>query len=191
MKEQLRTFVESFGFLTKEEIEIIIKYTVLKKYKKGDFLLKEGAISKECHSVIKGCVRSFKIIDGVEKTTSFFVEGDPINTFSSYANQEPSEYYIECLEDCILTVGNDSLIDDMCERIPRLNKFIRIEVEKEAGKFQERLTSFISSSPQERYVKLLETNPALVNRVPQIYMASYIGVTPESFSRIKKRIFTK
>lgn len=191
MKEELRSFVESFGFLTKEEIDVIVEYTVLKEYKKGDFLLKQGEIAKECFSVIKGCIREYKIIDGVEKTTSFFVEGEAVNSFSSYANNKPSEYYIECLEDCLLTIGNDSLVDAMCERIPRLSKFIQMEVEKEAGKVQERFASFVSSSPEERYVELVETNPALLNRVPQIYIASYIGVTPESFSRIKKRIFSK
>jgi CRP-like cAMP-binding protein len=191
MKEQLRNFVESFGFLTKDEIDIIVQYTVLKKFNKGDFLLKEGEVSKECFSIIKGCIRTYKIVDGIEKTTSFFVEGEPVNTFSSSANNEPSEYFVECLEDCILTVGNESLIDDMCERIPRLNKFIRMEVEKEAGKYQERVASFISSSPQERFVELLETNSGLINRVPQIHIASYIGVTPESYSRIKKRVFDK
>jgi uncharacterized Fe-S cluster-containing radical SAM superfamily protein len=127
----------------------------------------------------------------MEKTTSFFVEGEAVNLFSSYANNKPSEYYVECLEDCMLTIGNDSLVDAMCERIPRLSKFIRMEVEKEAGKFQESFASFVSSSPEERFVQLLEASPALMNRVPQIYMASYIGVTPESFSRIKKRIFSK
>lgn len=66
MKEQLRSFVESFGFLTKDEIDIVVEHTVLRQFKKGDFLLKEGEHAKECFSVIKGCVRTYKIVEGME-----------------------------------------------------------------------------------------------------------------------------
>ena len=191
MKEEFRAFVSNFEFLNAEEIDIIIDHTVLKEFKKGTLLLKEGNVAKECYAFIKGCIREYYIKDGIEKTTSFFTEGQAVNSFSSYANKVPSKHYLTCSEDCILTVGNQSLIDQMCERLPRLNDFIKSEVEKDAGALQERMAFFMTSSPEERFADLMENNPGLLNRVPQHQIASYIGVTPESFSRIKKRTYQK
>lgn len=191
MKEMFKSFVESFQFLAPDEVQIIVDNSVLRSLKKGGFLLKEGEVSRECHAVIKGCVREFIIKDGIEKTVSFFTEGDPVNTFSSAVQGTPSKSYLECLEDCVVTVGTDSLIDEMIEHIPRLEHFMRVEVEKEAGKIQDRLSDFMISTPEERFVSLINTQPNLIHRVPQILIASYIGVTPESYSRIKKRVFEK
>lgn len=79
----------------------------------------------------------------------------------------------------------------MIERVPRLEKLIRREVEKEAGKVQDRMSDFMISTPEERFVTLINNQPNLIHRVPQVLIASYIGVTPESYSRIKKRVFEK
>ncbi len=186
-KEQLRQFISSFSILEKDEIETIIDHTIVKEFKKGTHLLKEGQVAKECYAVIKGCIREYYLKDGIDKTTAFFTEGQPVNSFSSYTNQVPSKHYLQCSEDCLVTVGNQSLVDEMCERIPRLSEFIKNEVEKDAGKLQERMAAFMTSSPEERFQNLLEDNPSLMNRVPQHQIASYLGVTPESLSRIKKR----
>jgi CRP-like cAMP-binding protein len=191
METQLRNFINSFQFLTPDEVDILVSDTVLRAVPKGSFLLKKGERSGECYAVIKGCIREFIIKDGVEKTVSFFVEGDPVNSFSSQVIGSPSKSYFECLEDCVVTVGNESLIDEMIVKIPRLEKLIRKEVEKEAGRMQDRLSLFMISTPEERFVSLMDTQPNLIHRVPQVLIASYIGVTPESFSRIKKRVFEK
>lgn len=188
-KEEFRKFVSNFSFLTPEEADTIVEHTVLKEFKKGTMLLEEGNVSKECYAVIRGCVREYFIKDGIEKITAFFTEGQAVNSFSSYTNQVPSKHYLVCSEDCLLTVGNQSLVDQMCERIPRLTEFIRTEVEKDAGALQERMAAFMTSSPEERFTDLLENNPGLMNRVPQHQIASYLGVTPESLSRIKKRAY--
>lgn len=141
--------------------------------------------------MIRGCVREFYLKDGLEKTTAFFMEGQSVNSFSSYTNKVPSKHSLECSENCLLTVGNQSLVDQMCERIPRLTEFIKNEVEKDAGELQERIASFMISSPEERFSGLMENNASLMNRVPQHQIASYLGVTPESLSRIKKRAYQK
>lgn len=191
IKNEFRKFVSNFSFLNADEIEIIVEHTVLKEFKKGTVLLKAGMISKECYAVVRGCVREYYIKDGLEKTTAFFTEGQSVNSFSSYTNQIPSKHFLECSEDCVLTVGNQSLIDQMCERIPRLTEFIKNEVQKDAGALQERMALFMTSSPEERFLDLMENNPSLMNRVPQHQIASYLGVTPESLSRIKKRAYQK
>lgn len=191
MKNEFRAFISNFPFLNTNEVEIIVENTLLREFKKGSVLLKKGSISKECYAIIKGCVREFYLKDGMEKTTAFFTEGQSVNSFSSYTNQVPSKHFLECSEDCILTVGNQSLVDQMCERIPRLTEFIKSEVEKDAGALQERMAFFMISTPEERFSELMKNNPSLMNRVPQHQIASYLGVTPESLSRIKKRIYKK
>lgn len=191
MKKEFRAFISNFPFLNADETEIIVENTLLREFSKGSTLLAAGSISKECYAIIRGCVREFYLKDGVEKTTAFFTEGQSVNSFSSYTNQVPSKHFLECSEDCLLTVGNQSLVDQMCERIPRLTEFIKNEVEKDAGALQERMASFMTSSPEERFSDLMETNPSLMNRVPQHQIASYLGVTPESLSRIKKRAYQK
>ena len=191
MKEEFRVFISNFPFLKDDEIETIVKHTVIKEFKKGTILLKEGTICKECYAVIRGCVREYYIKNGLDMTTAFFTEGQSVNSFSSYTNQVPSKHFLECSEDSLLTVGNQSLVDQMCERIPRLTEFIKNEVEKDAGELQERMASFMTSTPEERFTDLMKNNPGLMNRVPQHQIASYLGVTPESLSRIKKRAYQK
>ena len=191
MKDEFRTFISNFSFLNENEAEIIVENTLLGEFKKGYILLKEGTVSKECYAVVRGCIREFYLKDGLEKTTAFFTEGQSVNSFSSYTNQVPSKHFLECSEDCLLTVGNQSLVDQMCERIPRLTEFIKNEVEKDAGELQERMASFMTSSPEERFSDLMKNNPSLMNRVPQHQIASYLGVTPVSLSRIKKRAHNK
>jgi signal-transduction protein with cAMP-binding, CBS, and nucleotidyltransferase domain len=191
MNKDLISFLENFKILTKQEIEIIADHTNLREFKKGTILLSEGVVSKECYAVIKGCVREYYIVDGDEKTTAFFTEGQPVTSFTSYASEKASKHYLVCAEDSLLTVGNQSLEKEMCERIPRLESFIRQEVEKQTGELQNKLASFMTTSPEQRFLKLMETNPGLTNRVPQHQIASYLGITPESLSRIKKRVYAK
>lgn len=183
--------IANFEFLTKEKVDTLVAHIKLKSFKKGSLLLVEGKVAKECYAVVKGCVREYHLKDGLEKTTAFFTEGQAINSFSSYSNQIPSKNFLECTEDCILTIGNDSLVEQMCARLPRLQEFMQIEVEKDAGALQERMAFFMSSSPEERFEDLLKNKPGLLNRVPQHQIASYLGITPESLSRIKKRSLQK
>lgn len=189
--EVLKNFLKSMNMLTNDEMNLILNRTKTRSYKKGDIILREGQISKECYFVLQGCVREYYLIDGEEKSTGFYTEGQPMTSFTSYPGKKPSKHFLVCAENCIVTVGNDDLIGEMCSIIPRLEPIIRQEVEKETGKMQEEMARFITSSPEERYKNLLEKRPELLNRVPQHQIASYLGVTPESLSRIRKRLLTE
>lgn len=191
MKDALIQFLQGFELLTAEEIDIIADHTQLKTFKKGTILLEEGEVSKKCYSVIQGCVREYYIIDGIEKTTAFYTEGQPVNSFTSFINETASKHYLECVEDSTLTVSDQQLEQEICQRIPRLEQVIRQEVERNTGLLQDQLAAYITSTPEQRFTKLLEEQPGLVGRVPQHQIASYLGVTPESLSRIKKRVFSK
>jgi CRP-like cAMP-binding protein len=191
MSEVLIDFLNNFQILTPQEISVIAENTIVKEFKKGTLLLKEGQTAKNCFSILKGCIREYYIVNGDEKTTAFFTEGHAVTSFTSYTNQTPSNHYLICVEDSTLTVSNQSLEKEMCDRLPRLESIIRIEVEKNTGKAQDNFAEFRISSPEQRYLKLIETRPNLINRIPQHQIASYIGVTPESLSRLRKRMAKK
>ncbi len=191
MKEELRKMLLNYPLLSDEEIDLIVESANVQLFKKGTELLSEGQVSKECYSVLKGIVREFYMVDGEEKTTAFFTEGQAVNSFSSYSDKKPSKHYLVCSSDCILTVGNEALEEEMCKRIPKLEGIIRKELESVSGLAQDEFASFITSSPEQRYLNFIESRPNLFNRIPQHQIASYLGITAESLSRIRKRIFSK
>jgi CRP-like cAMP-binding protein len=191
MKEVLDRFLKGFTYLTPDERSLLVENTQLQEVKKGTVLLEEGQIARNCYAVLKGCVREYYIKDGVERTTAFYTEGDPVNSFSSVSKRVASKHYFVCAEDCLLTVGSEDLIESMCVLIPRLETLIRQEVEKGMGALQDRMAFLLTSSPEERFSDLLDTRADLMQRVPQHQIASYLGITPESLSRLKKRLYKK
>ena len=185
MVDQIIQFIASYIPLTDEEVEFIRELNVIESYEKNTILLSEGQVAKECYFVLKGCVRSYYLIDGDEKTTEFYTEQQAITPIS-YVTEQPSEYYLSCLEDCVVSLGrkNDLLI----ERIPRIKNLIIQFNSEQLVKNQISFDTFKNFSPEMRYLKLQETRPDLINRIPQYHLASYLGVTPESLSRIRKRL---
>lgn len=191
MEKELLQLFEDFPTLSKEEVTAIASNIATREFKKGTILLREGKISKECYTVLTGCVRKYYIKDGEEKTTAFYTEGEPVASFTSYINRSPSDHYLVCAEDCLLAVGTKEKEDEMIAKFPKLETIIRSEMEKNSGKAQEEMASFITSSPEERYQNLLNNRAELLNRVPQHQIASYLGIKAESLSRLRKRIQSK
>ena len=187
MINNLIEFLSAYGNLSQNSFEIILKSNLIKEFKKNDILLKEGQYAKECYFVLKGCLRSYYLLNDEEKTTSFFVENDPI-TPVSYTMEEPSKYYISCLENSIVTVGNKSITKNLLKEHPEINQlFININ-EAQLASNRESLDSYINLSPENRFRKLVDERPELIQRVPQYHLASYLGIKPQSLSRIKRRI---
>lgn len=176
--------------LTSDEVILIVDNANIRSFKKGTVLLREGQVAKECFFVLKGLVREYYLKDGEERSTNFYTEMQPVNSFTSHSRAKASRHFFVCAEDCVLTVGTDSLEQEMCRRIPRLESIIRQEVENNTGKIQDEMAKFITSTPEELYTDLVENRPELLNRVPQHQIASYLGVKPETLSRIRKRMLT-
>jgi len=191
MKQILKKMLESYGVLSEKEIQLIVDHANVQSFKKGTILLKQGEVSKACYSVLKGCVREYYIVNGEEKTTGIFTEGQPVNSFTSFTANTPSKHYLMCAEDCVLTIGTQQLEEEMCQRVPCLESIMRKEVERLSGQAQDEFAFFMTSTPEERYLRLLDTRPELFQRLPQHQIASYLGITPESLSRIRKRVFSK
>ncbi|MBL4710185.1 MAG: Crp/Fnr family transcriptional regulator, partial [Flavobacteriales bacterium] len=186
LKETIRAMISKFQLLNKEEIEIIVEKTIVDEFKKGTLLLKEGQIPKKCYMVVEGCVREYIIKDGEEKSTAFFIEGDTFTPHSK--DSKPSTYYWECAEDCILTISNKNYEEELRALLPRLDSVFQEIAVGKINNLRNEWNLFITSSPEERYHNLIETKPHLLDRVPQHQIASYLGMKPQSLSRIRKRI---
>lgn len=184
----LQQFMAQFGELTAEEQQQIAENLVVEAYPKGKLLVKAGDVCRYCYFVLEGCLRQYKLADDTEVTIQFYTEREAAVDFNSYVNQVKSESYLVCLEDTIVIEGNLEQETDMYERFPKLQQITRAMMEQDFGKMQEQFSRFIASNAEERYVYLLNNRPDLLQRVPLQYLASYIGVTPESLSRIRKRI---
>jgi CRP-like cAMP-binding protein len=191
MANDIDRYLRSSGILTDEEIEVLRHMMTIKTFKKGTFLLKEGQIATLVYNNLKGCVREYYLKDGEEKTISFYTEGDAVSSTQSYVLQVPSKHYLECIEDTTLTVVSYKNDVEFKKRFPRLAIMCYSKTEEELGVYQGLTAEYMVSTPEERYLKLVETRPDLLNRVPQYQLASYIGVTPESLSRIRNRIHSR
>ncbi len=189
--DEMITSIVEYGTVTSDEAKEIVKAMRFEKFPKGHLLIKEGDFVKDCFSLIKGCVRQYQLIDGSEKTTAFYTDGQGISSFTSVAKKVASIHYFECLEDCDLAVISIEKELELYKKYPNFESLSRAGMENQLGEYQDMMAKFISLKPEERYLDLLENNPDLIKRVPQYHLASYLGVSPETLSRIRKRIATK
>ncbi len=190
MENEILKYLAKYIPITKELEEEIGKIEFVRKYKKGTVLLGEGKISNECYFVFKGCIRSYYLKDGDEKTTEFYTE-EQVAIPSAYGKKTPSEHYLECVEDTIAGVGTPELEAEMYLKFPQIESLNRALGEVIMANYIDSFAEFKMASPEERYLHLLKTRPGLIQRVPQHQIASYLGIKPESLSRIRKRTSNK
>jgi CRP-like cAMP-binding protein len=189
--EEMITCISENGFIAPEEAREIIEAIRIEIYPKGHHLIKEGELVQDCFSLIKGCVRQYQIIDGVDKTTAFYTDGHGISSFTSASKKVASNYYFECLEESKLAIISIEKELELYKKYPNFESLSRAGMENQLGEYQDIMAKFITQKPEERYLDLLEKRPDLINRVPQYHLASYLGVSAETLSRIRKRIFKK
>jgi CRP-like cAMP-binding protein len=189
-EQVLIDFTSQFMSLSDAEINTILDMVTIKAYKKGKLLLREGQIGHICYFVLQGCVRQYYLVDGIEKTTDFFTEGQPVSPTLVFENK-PSKSYLVCNEDCIVVEGTSDDEQAFLMQMPRMETLSRIGIESELQRTHEVHAEYVIASPMERYKNLLQNRPELLDRVPQYQLASYLGITPESLSRIRKRIMKK
>lgn len=190
MQDILFEFISKYISLTEEEKNAIISLDLFRSVKKGTILLKEGQRSKDGYFILKGCIRKYYIKNGEEKTTDFFTEMEGL-TPHCVTNNTPSEYYISCVEDTILTVADPDIGVEVNAKFPKFDIMCRMLSEELLAKEQIDFDEFKTSSPEQRYLNLLQKRPELIQRVPQHQLASYLGIKPQSLSRLRARIIEK
>ncbi|MBN8688153.1 MAG: Crp/Fnr family transcriptional regulator [Chitinophagales bacterium] len=190
MKNILFDFISKYVSLTEDEKNALLSLDLFHSVKKGTLLLKEGQNTKESYFVLKGCIRTYYLIDGEEKTTAFYTEMDVL-TPQCVINKAPSEYFISCVEDSILSISNADMEIEINSKFPKFDIMCRKLSEQLLAKQQLDFDEFKTSSPEQRYLNLLQKRPDLVQRVPQHQLASFLGIKPQSLSRLRARISEK
>ncbi|AXI10303.1 cyclic nucleotide-binding domain-containing protein [Oceanobacillus sp. 143] len=190
MREKLLKYMTEFTKLTEEEQQEITEAILIEEYKKGTYLIRQGdAPTTKCYFVLQGCVRQYTINEsGKEVTANFYTEEQAILIFAFQDSSQTSKYSLTCLEDTVMVVGDFETEQEMYSQYSELEIMTRKMTEIYLGETQNEFAAFISSTPEERYKSIISKRPDLITRVPQHQLASYLGVTPESLSRIKKRM---
>ena len=190
MKNILFNFISKYVSLNEEEKNVLLSLDIFRSIKKGTILLKEGQKSKESYFVLKGCLRTYYVLDGEERTTAFYTEMDAL-TPPCVINKTPSEYYVSCIEDSILLISNSDMEVEVNSKFPKFDIICRMLSEELLAKERIDFDEFKTSSPEQRYINLLQKRPDLIQRVPQHQLASYLGIKPQSLSRLRARIMEK
>lgn len=190
MQDILFNFISKYIKLTEDEKNALLSLNLFHSAKKGTVLLEQGQRTNYNYFVLKGCIRVYYMIDGEEKTTAFYTELEGV-TPHCVITKTPSEYYIGCVEDSILLVSNDEMSVEVNSKFPKFDNMCRMLSEELLAKQRMDFDEFKTSSPEQRYLNLLQKRPDIIQRVPQHQLASYLGIKPQSLSRLRARISEK
>jgi len=187
----IRCFRKYFPLNSEEQVEVERLFQQ-RAVKRRGFLLQEGEICNHYYFVVSGCFRMYAIdSDFKEHNLQFAVENDWIVDFQSFYTEKPSKLYIEAVEpSLVLQISHEDLLY-LYINYPKFDRNFRIIVEQKYIGYQNRILQNISSTGEERYVNFLNDYPHLINRLPNTQIASYIGVTPEFLSKIRKNLLRK
>lgn len=188
----LRTHIEKRIDLTDEEFEIISKFFIPKKIRKNQFLLNEGEICRHIGFVNFGCLREYTIDNkGTEHIIQFAIEDWWVSDLNSFLSGLPAKYNIDALQDSEVLLLEKSARDELLDKCPKMEKFFRLLLEANHIATHRRVIGALSTSAEERYLKFIKTYPKLFEQIPQNQIASYLGITPQSLSRIRKELAQK
>jgi CRP-like cAMP-binding protein len=178
--------------LTNDEQDLIKTLFFPKKIRKRQYLLQEGDVCKYMSFVEKGLLRSYNVGDkGDEHMNMFAWEGWWTSDMHSFFTGEKAVINIDAVEDAEVLLITLEAFEEMTLRVPKMDRYFRILFQNSLFTKERRLISSITHTAEEKYTKLVEANPELVQRVPQNLIASYLGLAPETLSRIKKNISLK
>lgn len=178
--------------LDDKNFEELMKAISFKEIAPGTVLLSEGEVATKLFFVVRGCLRTYFIKeDGKDITAQFFVEDQIVASFESATTGIPSRAYIEAIEGSIVGSIPLKVLEEILSRSTVMREGFSRFLMKRLVYYMERCSSYILDSPEKRYLNLLENSPELVARLPKQYIASYLGITPVSLSRIRGRLKKK
>lgn len=187
LKNEFLNKMASLISFTEEEFTAMQNNNVYRVYKKGEVLLKKGQYSTTSYYLIKGCFKSYELIDGEEKIINFYTESDSFIPIC-LMNNMPSKHYLVCLEDCLVSVSSPEIKEFKFKNLPCFERLYRIFAEQSLAKIQIEYVDFKTTTAEMRYLKLIADKPDLLQRIPQYLIASYLGIKPQSLCRIRKRL---
>ena len=181
------SYLRQFVSFSHDEEQEMLRLLSVRRISKGEPLLAAGQQSKAFYYLIKGCVRMYYLVDGIEKNTFFYTEGQFVSSYESFVRGSPARHYISCLEDCELVIIDQQTAYHLLSFSARFEQLSRILMEEELIIYQQMLSGFVTQKAERRYAQVVEQRPDLIQRIPQYHLASFLGVSPETLSRIRAR----
>ena len=191
MKKNIKNALSEYINLTETEWLVLSNSLVTKHYKKGEYFLRENEFCNYVGFVDKGLFNFFYLIDGVEHIRGFFFMNDFISNYPCFLLGNKSKFYIRALENSSITLIHKNDLFLLYKQLPKIQELSRNVVENLYIEISEKYESFFLKTAEERYLELINSEPNIIKTVPQYMIASYLGITPEGLSRIKKRISKK
>ena len=189
MKTGYKDKLSKYFSFNNDVINRLSKNVTIKEVPARTILLSEGDVATKLFLVMKGCLRAYFIKEsGIEITTQFFVESQMVASFESAMTGSPSRLYIDTIEDSTLGIIQIKVLEKMFSESSAARDFFNKFLVSRLISYMNLHASFILDNPEKRYKKLIQDNPELVSRLPQQYIASYLGITPVSLSRIRSRL---
>jgi CRP-like cAMP-binding protein len=189
MFEKLVESIRDKVGLSEEDLEIVKPFFIPKKIRKRQYILNAGDVCQYITFVEKGMLRSFTVdAEGNEHVVQFAIEGWWVSDVGSFLSGREALYNIEALEDCELLHLTKPGMDDLLEKLPSMERFFRLLMQNNIVALQRRVIAYMTLTAEEKYLKLMEVAPDIMNRASQQHIASYLSITPETLSRVRKRV---
>jgi len=186
-----RKALEQFIVLNEEEWTLFTQHLSFCTLKKKEHFAEAGKICDHMGFIVSGSLRYYLIKDGAELTGYFSFEKEFVSSFKSYVNREPAGNYVQALEETVLILISRKDMEEMLNTpllAYKMERFGRLMAEYYLCCCEDRISAFITQTPEERYLKILEGRREIFQRIPQHYIANFLGITPVSLSRIRKRV---
>jgi CRP-like cAMP-binding protein len=192
MHDLLLQNISKYIQLTQEEIDCFISVIQIKRLRKKQYLVQEGDVCRYESFVNKGCLRAYHVDEkGQEHIAQFAIEGWWISDMYSFLTATPARFNVDALEDSELVCLDKPSLEKLYIQIPKFERFFRIILQNAFIAHQQRIIANMSKTAEERYLDFMNHYPQLEQRVPQHQVASYLGITPESLSRIRRQLTEK
>ncbi|WDF61717.1 MULTISPECIES: Crp/Fnr family transcriptional regulator [Flavobacterium] len=192
MYEIFQKYLEDKTELTQAESERIQSFAIIKKLRKRQYLLQEGDVWKYDAFITQGCVRTYTVDEkGSEHVNSFSIENWWTGDRESLMMQQPSRFNIDAIEDTELVLFTHENFELLCREIPAFNNMVNAILQRSFIAAQNRIQASLTLTAEEKYLNFINKYPGFASRIPQTMIASYLGMTPETLSRIRKQTAKK
>ncbi len=185
---KIKEFIARFATFSEEELELFMQRLTKKEVSKNNYLLKGGQVCDYVSFINKGHFRSSCMVNNEDVTYNFFFDGNFLTDYSSFLTRRPSIESHQALEDAEVLLLSYADMQMIYKKAPAWEKFGRLIAEFIIIGIADRNRSMLFLSPEDQYLNLMKTRPKVIANIPQHYIASYLGIQPESLSRIRKRL---